>query len=576
VSRRKKAGKSAAGRRPQRRGTVPRPHQPAEPTLEDRIDAALASDQPLDVLTLASGLMNALDPRSADPFEARRGNATLPEFAQALIEQPRRPTSALLAVIAALTDDDVLKARVNRELSKRSFPIPDGLIGLSTISPYRVVNITDDLGDGEEIIIGARLATGEPITASVFVDHNLGTVVKDAFVIAVPVEGFLEAAAGHDAFDEDVTIGDLDPAAARARLAEAIEQGARVYPPYETDHWPSCRPIVEWLCRGLPHGGAGYDFRQSTATDRATIADRFFASPFGRGVDGPDERALLDDVLWYGTDYSTGDPHRWSVPKVEVLMLDWVPRKIVADNEYLARLPELLKAYVEFAHGEAGIRARLTVETADAIDEFTAKYLEIIGKPRLQGPAALLAQIGIDDPGESSLAELERAVGGADALQTLDDAPLPDEDFDWAGISDGVAGTVEQVLAHLDDVLRPRSDIEYLTACRRLLRRIAVEAPEVLGRRNAKANTTAAAIAWLIGQANDLFDRYGADAKQVKAVLADFGVASASQRARVFMKAIGVDDRQYNAIDLGDPRLLVASQRSRICEIRDSLVATKP
>ncbi len=29
---------------------------------------------------------------------------------------------------------------------------------------------------------------------------------------------------------------------------------------------------------------------------------------------------------------------------------------------------------------------------------------------------------------------LERAVGGRSALDALDDAPLPDEEFDWNGV----------------------------------------------------------------------------------------------------------------------------------------------
>ena len=60
--------------------------------------------------------------------------------------------------------------------------------------------------------------------------------------------------------------------------------------------------------------------------------------------------------------YSTGHPYRWSTVRVEMLLTDWVPRKIVADAPYLAKLPDLLRAYIRYCHEREGIRADLTEE----------------------------------------------------------------------------------------------------------------------------------------------------------------------------------------------------------------------
>ena len=47
-------------------------------------------------------------------------------------------------------------------------------------------------------------------------------------------------------------------------------------------------------------------------------------------------------------------------------------------------------------------------------------------------------------------------------------------------------------------------DVEYRTACRRLLARVAAGDPAVF-RRRASSATAAAAICWIVGKDNDLF-----------------------------------------------------------------------
>ena len=39
---------------------------------------------------------------------------------------------------------------------------------------------------------------------------------------------------------------------------------------------------------------------------------------------------MLSSLLWFGSGYGPGDPLRWSPTAVEILMLDWIPRKILA------------------------------------------------------------------------------------------------------------------------------------------------------------------------------------------------------------------------------------------------------
>ena len=122
--------------------------------------------------------------------------------------------------------------------------------------------------------------------------------------------------------DPDVAFTDLDPADARARITEAIELGAITVPPLETDTWPACRPLVEWMVGLLPDGGTGYVRPEWPDEARQALAERFFASPFGAGLDDADRRGLLESLVWFGADYGPGDPLRWSPVAVEMLMAD--------------------------------------------------------------------------------------------------------------------------------------------------------------------------------------------------------------------------------------------------------------
>ena len=321
--------------------------------------------------------------------------------------------------------------------------------------------------------------------------------------------------------DPDTRWDDISLADARAWVDAAIELAAITFPPLETETWPACRALVEWITRGLPEGGTGYQRPQWDSAALARLADRFFASPYGARLDDPDHRGLLESLLWYGTDYGPGDPLRWSPVKVEILLDDWIPRKIVAPAEYLAKAPDLLRAFIRFAHAEVGLRSDLTDETLAAIDDWEPQYQQTIRSPRPQGPAALLAALGVDTedmadmpvgPEESENFEqsmldwLALDVGDRIRLDRLDNDPLPDEPFRWEGIPNDVTARVHEVLAFTDRCCEEMLDFEYRTACRRVLARVASKGPEVF-RRKGRAETAAAALVWTVGKANDLFEQ---------------------------------------------------------------------
>ena len=500
-------------RKPQRRPVHTRPERGdpyEEQGLIQDLRRAMRSEEPIDLLSLASGLLEATDTRNRNPF-SQGDTTTREELLESFIGAPFAETTAVLMVLRSLIGDEVTKARITGELANRRHPMPPWLTGLEdAVSEPQMFLLTHVLNDGDDYLLGVRLPTGQCLSALVYVDTNMGTVVKDAFVVPEALED-LVIKLGSLAKDPDQSLMGTDPANGRAEVEQAIARSAMLWPPLESDEWPLCRPLVEWMLRHLPEGGEVADQAEWSDEQIAEIAHAFFASPFGRRLDREDERSLMESILRFATSYTGGDPYRWSNVRVEVLLEDWFPRKIVAPTAYLAKMPAVLRAYVRYCHDRQGIRANLTGETLAAIDHHEPEYQRLIRSEREQGAEALLtATLGArPDLDEMTLEEivlsgLDAEVGGRMRLQALDDAPLPDEPFEWAGIPEDIHPVVQEMLDACDRFADDLDDVEYRTAMRRFLSRAAAGGPMVF-RRRGSAVRGAAAVAWVISQANELF-----------------------------------------------------------------------
>ncbi len=607
------------GTRPEDRRWGHAAGEPEEPELFDDVRERLARG-PVEVLDEVSGLLAAVEISSRPLPGQRRSGPETPspeELLVAFAAVDRLETTALLAGFAALCPDEALRARAFRALARRDHPLPAWLAELGSARAGRVAVMTDAFGDGEEILVEVVLADGAALTTIASVDHNAGGAVTDGFALPLPLDEVVAKALEARVAAGEVSWLQLAPADARARIEEAVELGALLWPPPETDTWPMSRPLVQWAARLLPGGGQGYVRPEWDGEALAALTEDFFTSRFGKRFDDPDHRSLLESILWFGTDYGPGDPLRWSPTSVELLLGDWIPRKLVAPVPYLAQAPELLRAFVGYCHVRRGVRPALTAETLEAVDRLEADYLRTIAAPRLQGPAALLARAGLldpdgelpgagghpweqawdddddDDPGEDLgmpadaralfealglgdpvagiLAGLASSAGGDEQLRELDDRPLPDEELDWEGIEADIAPRVARLAAALDRACESLLDVEHRTACRRLLARVARAAPDVL-RRDGRDDRLAAALCWAVARANGAFDAGGK--LMVKDLLAAFGVTrgSVSGMARGILATAGVGppgDSGWREVSLGDPALLVSARRRRIIESRE-------
>ncbi|HET6755282.1 MAG TPA: hypothetical protein VFH23_15190 [Jiangellaceae bacterium] len=569
------------GRQQQRRHNPVRPaHGAQDQQLFQGLRSALRSGEPLDLLAVVSGFLEVTDPRSRDPFARDEQRTSLAELVESFVGTPYAETTAALTATRAMVADEVLAARIGRELATRRHPMPDWLSGLdqARVEPD-VWFLTHVLGDGDDYLIGVTLPSGHALSALVYVDHNLGSVVKDAFVVPGPLED-LALKVGTTIDDPDQSLTRTDAASARAVMEAAIDHGSRLYPPLESDSWPMCRPLVEWMLRMLPSGGVASGPREWSDEEMAAVAAEFFASPFGISFDREDERSLLDSLLWFATTYATGDPWRWSPVTVEMLLADRFPRKIIAEPSYLAKLPDLLRAYIRYCHDRNGIRADLTSETLAAVDHYEPDYLQLIDSDRQRAMAGLASALleserieHLSDE-ELHLEYIADEVGGVDALVKLDAEPLPDEEFNWASIPDEIRPTVRAILDECDACADALLDPEHRTAMRRFLARAATNDP-ALFRRKGSPGRGAAAVAWVIGTANRTIGAWRSPMAS-KDLLAHFGITgSVSDRAQSLIRAAGIDLRlTYGSLRVGDPGLLVSRRRRELVEERDRARAT--
>ncbi|MGR6965282.1 DUF6398 domain-containing protein [Geodermatophilus sp. URMC 61] len=168
------------------------------------------------------------------------------------------------------------------------------------------------------------------------------------------------------------------------------------------------------------------------------------------------------------------------------------------------------------------------------------------------------------------LDELRRAVGGAralDELDELDDAPLPDEPFAQARVPADVRDRVAEVRELVDRCCDALLDVEHRTAARRLLAAVAEGDPAIF-RRRSRPETAAAAICWLVARANRSL---GPGDLQTQELLGWFGVRSASQRGEPMLAAIGVDPHQPGERELESPAYLTAARRRQLIADRERL-----
>jgi hypothetical protein len=339
-----------------------------EASFAEVIRGALNGAHPLGLLCLASIVFRMTVP---DPFpkwgSQKREPIDMDHLIGSLTREPSREAAALLAVLTELmVGEKDRQDRCRREVAAQNYALPESISRLAEIRAYRAVRATHVLGDEDELLVGAELVGGYELTCVVHINHNWLSEVDDAYFVAESIDKVLaRAIEGNN--DQDVSFVDMSLADARAWIDHGLKHALF---PIESGSWPHCRPLVEWLATCLPEGGVKFETPEWDCASLSKLVRSFFASRSGARFKLLYTEELLEELIESGS----GDPLRWSAARI-ARVLDGTP---FYDEHVplmsVLEIPELLRAYVPFAHSQSGIRDELTAKALAVIDEKGSAY----------------------------------------------------------------------------------------------------------------------------------------------------------------------------------------------------------
>lgn len=549
------------------------PQHPEDLDLVQGLRRAIEDSIPLALLDAASMILAAAE---FHPNQSAMGEdaplVSRNELVASFIDAGLPETDALLRVWSQLIDDASTRRRILSAVEQRDLAVPAWLHRIDEVHPVRAVSVRDVFAENETIFI--EIATSvDSFTLAVAIFHN-GPLLEDAYAIPLSFAAALAEISSHD--EHSLIRTELSLANARARIEEALALNRMTMPPIETESWPATGPLLEWMLRLMPEGGTGYERREWQPEELEALVEALSASPHGAALseDELEHAARLFDMQ---VNYGTGDPLLWGGLFAERLLCDLYPRKVIADEEYLASMPRALRAVVRFANERSGIAQELIDETLDAVDACEEEYLFAIAEHHPlhdlfagSDPFAPLA------PGRLQRFELDSLAleaGGEAALDALDEAPLPSEPLQEAGIAEDILPRVRRTAELVTDSADGYfADPEMTTVALRVLAVVAVNDPAIF-RRRSKDETAAAAICWIAGKNNSWFTAQGGRSRTVKALMQSMGLkTSPTQRAEAMLRAIE-PARPYDfyTVLLGDPELLTSTRRRAMIAHRDRL-----
>lgn len=324
---------------------------------------ALAKKHPLGLLAIVAYMIEAsrLDPLARYRSRPSRASIDRERLIENFIGLRTPEATALLAALAEfLEDEPALQASCRQEVARRRHHVPKWIAELRHVEVYRAARFTHVLGDLDEIVVGARFPSGFEMVCAAQIEHNTMSTIETVEIWSEPIADVIARYPDEDK-DPDVSFVDVTVADAKAWLLRGMN-GSRFA--RETDSWPQCRPLVEWLVDRMPDGGSGYTPPDWEPAALLELTRAFLASPSGRPYEGSHWWVQLENLMETGT----GDPLRWSAARVHDALDGTSSFSDDSILEVELSTPDLLRAFIPFAHARSGIREGLTEEALAAVD----------------------------------------------------------------------------------------------------------------------------------------------------------------------------------------------------------------
>lgn len=158
----------------------------------------------------------------------------------------------------------------------------------------------------------------------------------------------------------------------------------------------------------MPGLAASEERPELSGAERDRLMDEFLNSPEGdQFAPDSDDAYAVSLAIGFCADYVDGRPLRWSPTVVELFMVDWIPRKVIADADLFERLPAALDAWVRFAGRKADLPEWAIASTRAAIPRWQETMVQQCDDPAAAGVAkqfmVAAKTAGIDTEDEDAL-----------------------------------------------------------------------------------------------------------------------------------------------------------------------------
>jgi len=251
--------------------------------------------------------------------------------------------------------------------------------------------------DGLSVMVEFGGPGYEAHTLGIYIDHNLGGLVKDVFLAGplTEIRGTFNRTAPNGV---GLAIRELDLGEARARVEAALYMLDHTYDPPVSDDVRPLRALIDARMRLLPDGfELPDDYREVTPEERDALLADFLGSPEGRRRRGDDDAEdVVRLAIDFGADYNHGGPLRWSPVVVELFMTSWLARKVTREPEYFARVPDVLRDWVSYAGRRRAVPAAPLREAVAAVEHYRGEMLGAVTDPEAWGPAKMFAVAALD------------------------------------------------------------------------------------------------------------------------------------------------------------------------------------
>jgi len=333
--------------------------------------------------------------------------------------------ATIFAGVRALAGPDLAAkaADLGDALTAEGMPPPEWATKIGSFEIVRTAVMREEVfDDGRTYFIESRLAGGGTDAIGIYVDHNLGCSAKD-LIPAESIERVRETLAAHsDEAPVEMVIEDLEPETLSARVRAALELTDMTIAPIVEDHYGEFRALAFSRVRALPEVEPDPGFGELSEREREELVEEFLASPEGQEIEpGSDALGVVESAIDHCAGYVDGRPLRWSPVTVELFMTSWLPRKVIADADFFAAVPDALAAWIRFAGRKREQPVKSIGLTLAAITDHEPEMLELVNDPEGAEPStqliAAMQGAGVDLSDEQAV---EAFLAGWNARSGLD------------------------------------------------------------------------------------------------------------------------------------------------------------